>query len=115
MQATTTLRRGLRLHQAIIFEELEIRIPESTDQRNGRNPQLIEKRDHLLMHRYYFKAKIQRKLYDDVYNELEGEFFLSRTMLAKIIQAKADQALLIKKQQPTKSDLQKQFPFMVWL
>lgn len=113
MQAATIPRRGLRLHQALIFEEVEIRIPDS-DQRSGRNPQLIEKRDNLLIHRFYFKTKVQRKIYDDVLRELEEETFLSKIMIMKILQAKADQALLIKKQQPSKEDLRRQFPFMVW-
>lgn len=106
-------RRGVRLHTLLLFEE--VNIPTHNEElRSGRNPHLIESRDNCLLHRFYFKTKIQRKIYEDVLKELEHEFFLSKMMIQKILQNKADDALLIKRQQPSLKDLKDQFPFMVW-
>lgn len=81
----------------------------------GRDPDLITKRDDLLLHRVYFKTRIQRKYYDDALQELEDELFLSKTRIAKIITEKKESLLLLKKQQITTDHLRVKFPFIVWL
>jgi len=114
MQTVVPLRRGLRLHTALLFEEVSIPTQSTEELRSGRNPQLLENRDNCLLHRLYYKSSLLRKVYEDVYKELEQEFFLSKSMLQKIVQAKADQALAIKRKHPSVQELRDMFPFMVW-
>lgn len=106
------VRRGATLINAMLFDENAI-LPTKVD-KSGRDPEKIEKRDDMLLHRLYFKSKIERKGYDDVLNELETEFFLSRTMIQKIITCKSDIALMIKKQGLTTQDLNAKFPWFKW-
>jgi len=114
MQTITQPRRGVRLHTALLFEEVSIPSELSKEWRSGRYPHLVEKRDNLLLYRLYYKTSIHRKVYEDVYKELEMEFFLSKTMLQKIIQNKVDQVIAIKRKHPSVQELREMFPFMVW-
>ena len=111
MQTPVTPRRGLRLYQSLLFEETT---PIQKKESKGRSAELIEKRDDLLLHRFYFKSKIQRKIYEDALRELEVELYISKVMIQKIIQAKGEILLTIKKQSITKPDLKRKFPWVVW-
>ena len=113
------VRRGISVFNTLLFDEANtdtLPKPET----KGRDPQLILKRDELLIYRFYFKSKVQRKLYDDVLSELECEVFLSKVMLQKIIQSKSEIAFQIKKHYSSlnpvaiRREFQKKFPFIVW-
>lgn len=105
------IQRGVTVFKNLLFEEVE-ELPHR--ERSGRHPELHEARNRYLFFRFYFKSKIQRRLYSDVLLELEAELFISRTMIQKILQANAEQILLIKKQQPTLQWLRKEYPFVNW-
>ena len=114
-----TCRRGIGVFHTLLFDEGAIATLPKPETK-GRDPELIAKRDELLLFRFYYKSKVQRKIYDDVLTELEGEVFLSKVMLQKIIQSKAETALLIKKEYSSlaplsiRREFQKKFPFVVW-
>ena len=107
------IQRGIRLHSQLLFEE---DAPPSLPKRKfpHRHPELIAARDRLLIHRFYYKSKIQRKVYQDVLKELEKEIFLSQVMIQKILQAKGDDALLLKKLQITVKQLREEWPYINW-
>lgn len=113
------LQRGISVFNRLLFDDTEVAtLPKPKTK--GRDAELIAKRDILLLFRFYYKSKVQRKIYDDVLTELEDEVFLSKVMLQKIIQSKAEIALLIKKQYSSlaapsiKREFQKKFPFIIW-
>lgn len=106
------VRRGIRLYQSLLFEDTGNTTPKKESK--GRSADLITKRDNLLLHRFYFKSKIERKIYDDVIQELEAELHISKVMIQKIIQAKGELLLAIKQNGITKSDLKQKFPWVVW-
>ena len=112
-------RRGIKVFNTLLFDDSAVAtLPKP--EISGRDPELIAKRDELILCRFYYKSKVQRKIYDDVLLELRTEFFLSKVMLQKIIQAKAEIALLIKKEYSSlpalsiKKEFQKKIPFIVW-
>ncbi|AYD48215.1 hypothetical protein [Arachidicoccus soli] len=105
------VQRGISVFEALLFEEMEA-LPKR--ERNGRNPELLEDRDRLLLHRFYYKTKMQRKQYQDVLRELKNEFFLSTMQLQKILQCKGDEILHIKKTQPTVKWLRDEWGWMIW-
>jgi hypothetical protein len=114
MQHYSSINRGSKLFQAVLFDEADVlNLPQKSDSK-GRDADLIEARNNLLLHRFYFKGKIERKLYPDVLMELKKELFLSVRTIQDILQDKSEQVLEIKKLKPTAKELQKMFPFMVW-
>ena len=114
MQApANTSQRGIRLFNTLLFEEGETStLPKPEHSR--RDPQLIDARDNFLLHRAYYKTKIQRKNYPDTFAELIAEVYLSKAQIQKIIQCKGEALLAIKKHQPSLSELKKQWPHINW-
>ena len=111
MQAT---QRGITTYKILLFDDNIVTVDAPNENRGGRNPLLIEKRDEFLFHRIYFKTTVQRKLYEDVLDELESEVYLSKTMLKKIINSRTDELLQIKRNKPTIKELKDKFPHIVW-
>lgn len=106
-------RRGIGVFNSLLFED-DATTTLVRPEHKGRCPELIEKRDELLLYRFYYKSKIQRRIYDDVLDALEAEFFISQTMIKKIIQSKSELVLQIKRQQPDVTALKKRWPHIVW-
>lgn len=106
-------QRGLSIYNALLF-------PESSPSEKpaspsiGRSPELINKRDEFLLHRFYFKTKIERKAYPDVFDELSEEVYLSKIQIQKIISAKIDDILRIKSSKPDIKDLRSRWPHINW-
>lgn len=108
-----TLQRGIKvLHSLLADEAQDAVLPKA--ERRGRNPRLISARDTALLYRFYFKSKIERKLYPDSVAELVAEFHLSQVMIQKIIQAKAEELMNIKREQPTVKKLKERYVHLVW-
>ncbi len=107
------IQRGIRLFNQVLFEESEIAtLPKP--EHNGRDPQLIAARDNFLLHRFYYKSKVQRKIYNDTLVELSQETWLSKLQIQKIIQSKAEDVLLIKKNAPSVKQLKEQWSHIQW-
>ncbi|BAV09387.1 hypothetical protein SAMN05421788_101824 [Filimonas lacunae] len=108
-----TRHRGISVLHSLLAEESEPSAT-GTSERKGRNPALIQTRNTNLLYRFYYKSKVERKLYPDSVSELVKEFHLSAVMIQKIIQAKTDELMLIKKEQPSVKSLKEKYPHMVW-
>lgn len=108
------VQRGIRLHTQLLFEE---DTPPALPKRKfpHRHPELIAARNRFLIHRFYFKSKLQRKVYQDVLGELEKELYLSRVMIQKILQSKSDDALKLKKEQVSVKQMRDEWPHINWL
>jgi hypothetical protein len=109
-----TATRGIRLYDQLLLIEEETPVVSMTAQQIGRSPELIAARDNFLLHRFYFKVRLQRKNRVDTIDELQKETYLSKTMIGKILQAKADNILLIKKQEPSVELLKEAWPHIIW-
>ncbi len=107
------INRGVSVFNALLFEE-PVNTQSSDKREQGRSAELIDQRDRFLIYRFYFKAKIQRKIYNDAIVELIPEVYLSKISIQKIIQAHADEILKLKQNPPTLKDLQKEYPHINW-
>ena len=107
------VNRGVSVFNALLFDE-PVNNQSSDKREQGRSAELIDQRDRFLIYRFYFKAKIQRKIYNDAIVELIPEVYLSKVQIQKIIQTHADDILRLKKNPPTIKDLQKDFPHINW-
>lgn len=105
------IQRGITVFNSLLFDDIE-ELPRR--EHRGRSPELLDARDRLLLHRFYFKTRIQGKQYPTVLKELEKELFISVMQIQKIIQSKLTEILHIKKQQPSIQWLRKEWEFMNW-
>lgn len=105
---------GIGVYNALLFSQDETIASENEYQQIGRNPELIAKRDNFLLHRFYFKTKIQRKIYADALQEISDETWISKFQISKIIKAKVDNILHIKRQQPSLKMLRESWPHIIW-
>lgn len=108
--------RGIAVYNQLLFkdENLADDVAVAEKKTGGRSPLQIEKRDQYLLHRFYWKTKIQRRLYPDALDELECEVFLSKLQIQKIIQSKSEIILTIKREQPTRRLLEEKWPHVKW-
>ncbi|MES1223384.1 MAG: hypothetical protein ABUT20_48260, partial [Bacteroidota bacterium] len=106
--------RGIKTFNALLFENADDISTTKPEKSNGRNQELLASRDNFLLHRFYYKTKIQRKNYMDVLEDLMNETFISKYQIQKIINNNRDQILLIKKQQPPLKTLCEVWPHIKW-
>lgn len=81
---------------------------------SGRNADKIAGRNEYLAHRFYFKSKVQRMNFMDAINELAAEVWLMPFQVQKLLQANADDVLMVKQQKPTAKQLREKWPHIVW-
>lgn len=112
MELHPRVSKSSRLHNFLLFDEPPV--VANVHKRFGRSLEKIAKRDAFLIHRMYFKTKIERKLYPLVLNELAEEVYLSEVQVQKILWAKADDIIRLKTLKPSVSELRKQYPHVVW-
>jgi hypothetical protein len=96
-----------------LFSDIFIDEKPVEKQAKGRSANLNDKRNELLINRYYYYG-LQKFRYDFILDKLSEEFFLSVVTIPKVI----DENYLIlhnlKKEQPSKQLLQKKWPHLVW-
>lgn len=72
-------------------------------------------RNECLVHRYYYYLHFQGKRYDLIINYLSNEFFLAPITIPDLL---ADNVELVRRlitEHPPVEELQKKYPFMVWV
>lgn len=106
--------RGIRLHESLL-EKPDLPQTGVVQKKSvGRSQELIQCRNEALLHRFYFKSKVQRKIYPDILNELTEEFYISGIQIGKLLQSNGDRILELKKQAPDVVILKRKFPYMSW-
>lgn len=106
------MQRGLRTFQTLIFTETPIATDEK--RQSGRDRDLVERRNTLIAHRYYYHAKIIRRNYPDTMQALRDEFFLSDIQLSRIVSALSPLLHKLKHEAPNTKQLDKLYPHLVW-
>ncbi len=80
----------------------------------GRNLNLIARRNHCLMDRYFYYGNYTDKRFDVIIENLCMEFFLSGRTLHDIIEANEGYLLELKKKKPNLSLLEMRWPHLRW-
>jgi hypothetical protein len=84
-------------------------------QRKGRSPELIEKRNDLLIHRYVFYSTLPNRLnYEYIITRLSEELHLSPITIPQIIEDNQGKIVALRRQEPSRQYFQKKYPYLVW-
>lgn len=84
-------------------------------QRKGRSPELIEKRNELLIHRYVFYRTLTVRLsYEYIISRLSEELHLSTYTIPQIIEDNQGKIVALRRQEPSRQYFQKKYPHFVW-
>lgn len=109
------MQRGTRTFQFLLFTQNEATEAVAEKRAGGRDPILVEKRNQLIAHRYYYYARMLRKNYPDTLDHLCNEFFISEYQLVNRVIGNALATLAqLKREDPTVQYFRKKYPFMVW-
>jgi len=106
-----SVKRGSKTFDILIKEEDK---NNASIKYNGRNLDLIEKRNKVLLNRYYVYCVICKFNYSMIIDRLSIEFFISPVTIQKIISNNISKILEIKKKKPTITILKKEYPFYNW-
>jgi hypothetical protein len=103
-------RRGVKAHEEFAGRTFQ------TDKSGskGRNKDLVAARNHCLIHRYYYYAKLLHFTYEAVVTELQKEFFLSADTIPRIVEKHMEQIKQIGANNVTAPMLEAEFPFLKW-
>lgn len=82
--------------------------------KKGRNSELIEQRNVLLLNRYYFYANFTKTRYEAVMQLLSGEFFLAERRISDLITNDKGTLSELRRKQPDISYFRKRFPHLSW-
>jgi hypothetical protein len=105
------MQRGITLFNELSYSDI---LPNKASL--GRDKDLINKRNELLLDRLYFYKKVFYWDYAKMLGELSKEFFLSEKTIPKIIEKPESQLYLrtLKLQQPSKKILEEKWPHLKW-
>lgn len=108
------MQRGVRTFQNLLFAESPIATGEPQSRQIGRDPILVEKRNRLIMYRYYWYVKVKRKNYPDTLECLQDEFFLSSIQLVRIVQSNSGVLSQLRASLPDSQFFRKEYPHLIW-
>lgn len=83
-------------------------------ERRGRSETLHLKRNELLIHRYYYYVKVEKKQYPDVLSTLENELFIAKQTIVNMVAGNSSLLKELNTVKPVVSYFKKKYPFMVW-
>lgn len=83
-------------------------------ERRGRSEILHSKRNHLLIHRYYYHIKIEGKQYAKTLQDLEDELFIAQRTIIDTVAANRDLLKELNTIKPAVGYFRKKYPYMVW-
>jgi len=82
--------------------------------RKGRSHKLIYSRNTLLIHRYYYYAKINRNQYADIIESLSSEFFLSQERIIICLNQNHPKVKAIFAEEPDIKHLRNLYTWLIW-
>ncbi len=83
-------------------------------QRQGIQGNATQDRDICLCYRYYYYYEILQIRHDKTIENLEPEFFISQDTITKRLTACADLLKDLVYNKPTRSQLKRKYPHLVW-
>jgi hypothetical protein len=105
---------GIKIYNKLLFDDEPTVMEPPTLIQHGRSKQLIANRDTYLLYRFYYKSRVQRMVFYDCLKDLSDEVFISKMQIQKILLAKGDDILMIKKEAPTVKFLKEKYPHVIW-
>jgi hypothetical protein len=107
--------RHTHLNLTKLFEEPSVALPTADVATRGRNTLLLQARNLKLVHRYYYKTKLQHKQYDVLMHELGTEFDICVKTIYNVLFVECYELVSnVLKEKPTTKTLRKQYPYYCW-
>jgi hypothetical protein len=108
-----TTRRGSRkLFNNLLFDDEPVLV--LAPERKGRNELLVDKRNELLVCRYYYYAKLEAKQYLAILSILENEFFLAQRTIVDILNKESELLYNLKSARPDVKYFRTKYPWLHW-
>ncbi|MCP1997285.1 hypothetical protein L1275_003092 [Flavobacterium sp. HSC-61S13] len=82
--------------------------------KRGRNERLINKRNYILVCRFYFYSTLMNLKFSAVLALLEEEFFLSQARIADLLAENSELITSLELKKASVSELKDSYPFMSW-
>ena len=101
--------RGQRLFDNLIQESVA-----DDSAQKGRSKLLVEKRNELLLSRYYYYGYYKNLLYVQILKFLEAEFFIAPDTIANIIQENTDFLQKLRKKELVLYSFRSRWPHLKW-
>ena len=106
--------RGHRTYLSLFKSETTAETLDTPLEKRGRNEQLIQKRNELLIHHHYFYYKIKGLQYHIGLQNLENEFFITERTIIDIVQNSHSIIKELRNLSPEVHYFKKKYPFMDW-
>jgi hypothetical protein len=100
--------RGKKVFQTLIWPEDQL-TDGVQDDRRGRSPEWIERRNDHLLYRYWWYSKDGRSNMVWVYERLSWEFYITPSTIGQLIEDNLDTIAAIKKEGLTDKELRAKF------
>lgn len=97
---------------ALLFDNTEYTSPKP--ERKGRSEELIEQRNELFIHRFYWYQVFTTHKYEEVMRRLQMELHLAEFTLGKMVREHANEIMALRKKKPSQSYFKKKYDWMVW-
>lgn len=104
-------QRGVKKFNDLFINPIIDHLPERS---KGRNKELDENRNKLLVTRYWYYGNYSHLRYELVISKLCEEFFLSNRRITDIISQDDKFILSLRKGRPSLKELSSLYPFLVW-
>lgn len=82
--------------------------------RKGRSDRLVAKRNECLVARSFYYGYYKNKVYDEMLQLLEAEFFLSKVTISQILQAHSEQIVKLKEKKRSLFFFQSRWEHLRW-
>lgn len=106
------MARGFHLFSSLFDEDILPAV--EPRQRKGRSDEMNERRNELLLARYYWYGEFTEKRYPTIMKNLSSEFFLTERTIADIIQIEFGVLKNLRTMKPPETYFKRQWPHLVW-
>ncbi len=100
--------------QRSLFDNLLTPEPVAKFTQRGRNLDCIDNRNNLLLHRYYYYAKIKNEKYNDIMALLERELFITTSRIVVCLTQNEMSLKAIFNAEVSVKELKEKFSWLVW-
>jgi hypothetical protein len=102
------------LGQRSLFDSIIDVPPSPKNNRGGRDPQLLQQRDEVIVARYYYLVRIKKTQYPEALATLRVQFFHSEIIIQRVLQRHYEQLKRFKEEKPPVGVFKKKYPWLVW-
>lgn len=109
------LRGNRSIYNSLLFPEETLSATlAAPPERKGRSEELINRRNELLICRYYYYVKMKGRQYEPALSALETELFISQRTIIDTVQRNAELLKQLFTTRPEISYFRTKYPWLTW-